>query len=1008
MRPMTARRTLARLGCALLAALLLACSPQGAPSVATVSAVGRLSDVGDRIEGELSDLPRVEVEMALRGGELVHVQVDQSRVDWAVKVLAPSAEVVLDLDSPDGWEDPEHLWWLAEKSGTYRLLLTLVEGEAARPGFRLTWVERRVPTVRDLEYLKAARISDSAEVLRRRGEAPESVVASYRDALRRWTDLDEEHLAADVRRRWARYLFEHQKDPTAALPMLEVARAEFARLGHGAHVASTDLLSAKVYQELGRAREAAAAFRRAIPHLVRKRERAYALNELGSLLRQHGDPHEAEAALRESLDLRRQLGDLAGQAAALHNRAALFFDLGRFSEAVDDFGEALRIHASLPEPQGEARSRVGLGDCLVQLGQLSRAIEQYEQALALQRQIKDFLGQAATLNNLGFARRMQGRFAEAETSYAQSLALFRGLQDNIEQARVLNNLGVLSLLAHSPEKSLGLLAQAESLLKKGEPPEGLWLTLLHTRAGALLALGELAEAETVTRQGIDRVESLRKRMSGTELDSAMFEGYVDLYDVGVQVLLAQDELEPGRGHGLRAYELSEQARSRTLLDQLAQHADRGQDRHPLKPADSIAATLHAEAAARSRSASLDQPPEHLRELWWEYDQQRASQRRSQPGSRPGPLGLSEIQAALLDEDTVLLHYELGLRKSVVWVITDSTIERYSLPPSDVVERQARDLHDLLSTESRLLSTLETHLLAELSDQLLGPAKHLLAMRTRVLVSAAGALAYLPFAALPDPCDHDAHGDKVLQEPLFVHHSVTRIHSASTAVLLASRQRASPKRRLVIVAAPAFSAPLAQTGATDPKLRFPSLGYAEEEARAIASLAPSDQRLLALGTEARVDLFFDGSAADAAILHLATHGSPNKLFPQFSYLVFSLFDGEGHPLDGFLYAYQVRDLDLDADLVVLSACGTALGREVRGEGLVGLSQPFLVAGARQVIASLWPVSDRATAQLMTELYGHLLGEGLTPAEALRRAQIHEWQAGASSTSWAAFVIEGAPD
>jgi CHAT domain-containing protein len=144
-----------------------------------------------------------------------------------------------------------------------------------------------------------------------------------------------------------------------------------------------------------------------------------------------------------------------------------------------------------------------------------------------------------------------------------------------------------------------------------------------------------------------------------------------------------------------------------------------------------------------------------------------------------------------------------------------------------------------------------------------------------------------------------------------------------------------------------------------------------------------------------------------IVHLATHGVLNAEQPELSGLVLSLVDEQGRPQDGFLGLHEVYDLNLPAELVVLSACQTGLGKEIRGEGLVGLTRGFMYAGAERVLASLWNVNDSATARLMKLFYEGIFSKGLSPAAALRAAQLElskrsQWR---SPYYWAAFVLQG---
>jgi CHAT domain-containing protein len=133
---------------------------------------------------------------------------------------------------------------------------------------------------------------------------------------------------------------------------------------------------------------------------------------------------------------------------------------------------------------------------------------------------------------------------------------------------------------------------------------------------------------------------------------------------------------------------------------------------------------------------------------------------------------------------------------------------------------------------------------------------------------------------------------------------------------------------------------------------------------------------------------------------------NSEHPELSGIVLSLVDREGRPQDGFLRLYEIYNLKLGADLVVLSACRTALGKEIKGEGLVGLTRGFMYAGAARVIASLWGVEDRTTAELMKSFYYEMLVKGRRPAAALRIAQLHiRREKQLPPYYWAAFVLQG---
>jgi CHAT domain-containing protein len=280
--------------------------------------------------------------------------------------------------------------------------------------------------------------------------------------------------------------------------------------------------------------------------------------------------------------------------------------------------------------------------------------------------------------------------------------------------------------------------------------------------------------------------------------------------------------------------------------------------------------------------------------------------------------------------------------------------------------------------------------------------------------------------LPDP---DGSG-----EALVVHHEIVTTPSASTLAILRRENvgRKPAPKVLAVLADPVFSpndsrlirareeqAAAATRDAEEPLERsLNDVGLAgprlfrlpgtRREAAGILSLVPEADRKEALDFDASRATLMSPEIGQYRILHLATHGLLNGVHPELSGLVFSMVDRQGIPQDGFLRLNEIYNLKLAADLVVLSACQTGLGKETRGEGLVGLTRGFMYAGAPRVMASLWKVDDRATAELMKKFYTAMLGkEALRPAAALRAAQIQlrKTKGFEDPYYWAAFTLEG---
>ena len=378
-----------------------------------------------------------------------------------------------------------------------------------------------------------------------------------------------------------------------------------------------------------------------------------------------------------------------------------------------------------------------------------------------------------------------------------------------------------------------------------------------------------------------------------------------------------------------------------------------------------------------------------------------------------PTRLAEVQAAL-PGDAALLEVFLGADRSYAWLVTPTGIDAFALPPRAAIDRAVARLRAAFTAPQRSPAgespAARRRRLARavrsgegaahaLSQVLLAPLRgHLAAPRLMVVVG--GSLDNVPFAALYQPG---------APARLVERHRLAMLPSAAALLAMRRRARRPSDGRVLILADPVLDAAdprEAHPAAPGGRERFARLRFSRIEARRIAALAP-DSTDLALDFAASRATLTGPAARSARILHIASHGILDQDDPDLSGVVLSLVDREGHPLDGLIRLHELYDLDLAADLVVVSACQTALGRSIRGEGLIGLSRGFLYAGARRVVASLWRVHDRGTSVLMERFYRGLLGDGLSPAAALRRAQLSmmaepRWSA---PYYWAAFVLEG---
>jgi CHAT domain-containing protein len=476
---------------------------------------------------------------------------------------------------------------------------------------------------------------------------------------------------------------------------------------------------------------------------------------------------------------------------------------------------------------------------------------------------------------------------------------------------------------------------------------------------------------------------------------------------------------PGQGWDTRAFEASERARARSLLDLLSQahiHPDKGVDPALADQNRGVQRSLSAKALELQRV-----PVNGVEYRQLEAEIANLTAETASPAQAPSidsqPLTLHEIQTKVLDRGTMLLEYSLGDERSYLFAVTPASLQVYTLPGRTEIESAARDLNSDLQDYSADRTQLNRDA-AALSAMLLTPVAAQL-KGNRLMIVGDGELSAVPFGALPARATH---------VPLIVTNEIVTQPSASMPAILRNNGGHHHKagKQIAVIADPVFES-------SDPRLKnipaAASIPARENEApsndailnaavrnvrrggaeaHAILALAPAGQSLSLLGFQANRADVTDGRLANYRIVHFATHGLIDRTHPQLSGLALSLFDPNGRPLDGFLDLNSIFDMKLNADLVVLSACETGQGKLVGGEGMLGLTRGFLYAGASSLVVSLWSVDDEATSELMRRFYDAMLGhQHLRPAAALRAAQRSmilnsRWQ---DPYYWAAFTIQG---
>lgn len=744
--------------------------------------------------------------------------------------------------------------------------------------------------------------------------------------------------------------------------------------------------------------------------------------------------------LPRAIDLFREIKDLEGEAAALNSLGTVYYNLGETQSALGYFNQSLSRYDALQYPRNQAFVLTNLGIAYSTLGDKREALTHFAKALRLTQAVNNPRGEANLLRHIGKVRQELGELKEALNHFNRTLELARKQNDPSGEARALRSIGEVYAAMGDNQKALDYLNQALPISRRirehsGEARTLFWLAHVERDQG------ELRAAKMRAEEALQIIESLRAKVAGNELRSSFFAENQEYYELYIDILMRLHDELPESGYDALALQAGESARARALLDSLAEaRADIREGIAPnlLARERSLHQQLNASEERRVRLASVNPASEQVaaadRDVSATLDalrDVRAQIRTTSPNyaalTEPQPIYLKEVQANL-DKDTMLLVYSLGTKRSFLWAVTPTILRSYVIAPRARLAGYAEEFARVLKvSHHRRQSKQQAKLAVEkISENLLGPVADQLSGK-RLVIVADGALQRIPFAALVAPGG---------ERPLIVEHEIVNLPSVSVLGQLRRRLagRAPAAKTLAIVADPIFQAqdpriralpansaegrstpttyanPLAAVtrAARDAGLEgFGRLEYSRVEAEQICRLIP----------EAECDKFLDFDASRAVlterdlgkyrILHFATHSFIDEKNPELSGIVLSLYDKERRPQDGFLRAHEVYNLKLGADLVVLSACNTALGKQVRGEGLISLTRGFMYAGAPRIVVSLWDVDDIATAELMKRFYEGMMRKKLSQAAALRAAQaaMAQDQRWKLPYFWAGFILQG---
>jgi len=698
-----------------------------------------------------------------------------------------------------------------------------------------------------------------------------------------------------------------------------------------------------------------------------RRSLANKLQSIGLVYRRQGRPDQALAYARRSLAILEEIDDQFGVANLQNNIGVIYKAQGSYVQALEWFQKALLGYETLKATPGVARCLNNIGDTYRLQGRYDEAVEPLQKGLRLREQMTDRGAISLSLNNLGRLYQAQGKYAEMLDVSSRAAKLAESLNDR----------------------------------------EELWNA--QERIGrALLALGQPAKARDSFLAAISTLEYLRREVAGGEQQQQSFlENRLSPWLGMIDLLVSQDK-------PAEALTFAEQSKARVLLDTLQagrgnirqwwskeeQEADEQHRLHLVSLNSKLTTEVRRDKPDASRVAELKTEVEKAR-LEYEDFETRLYLAHPEMRVRRGEaliIKSEELAALLPNTSSAVLEYVVGEAQSYLFVATkgksEADVRVYTLP----VKRG--ELSKWTEAFRQQLAGRDLGFRAsavKLYDLLIKPAEAQLRGKTNLIIAPDNTLWDLPFQALARGANR------------FLLEDAAIAYAPSLTVLreMTKRRRnqdAAPANLLALGNPVVGGETIKRAALTLREGKLAPLPEAEQEVKALGRLYGVSRSKVYIGADAREDRF-KSEASRARILHFATHGILNNASPMYSHL--ALAEG-GAGEDGLLEAWELMQLDLKADLVVLSACETARGRIGAGEGMIGLSWAMFIAGVPSIVVSQWKVESAGTRDLMVDFHRSLIATKPKPkAEALRQAALKLMKNPETSHPfyWAGFVLVG---
>jgi CHAT domain-containing protein len=823
--------------------------------------------------------------------------------------------------------------------------------------------------------------------------------------------------------------FYYQDTYDPAIRAYQRAYAVYERLGERRRQAQTLQNIAVVEQELARYSAARESYARVLRLIDAAADPALFADVLNNLAVTEAEIGEADAALRhfsEALAVLTRIQSVREQARSLQGIGLVYFGLGNRREALDYFNRALALRTAALDPLGRIDSLRWAANGLADSQRWKEAIALREEALRL---AQSGVLRARILVELARDEAANGAADVALARAQEALADDAG-GDRIVYARALLERSRLRLAQSSHTLAKRDADAALSIFRSYELPTSTFEALV-LQARIACAGHDSGGARAFIDEALALAEPVRRASANPMLRTSLWQSLRPAFDLGIELLAAPQTCGGERpasraaSTDFDALEVAERSRNRALSDYLQLARRRDGDTDANHGAEARRRALFEEIAAHRMQMEL-----LLQRMTSQDPRVRALQTEVAALKRNIDILESEIAAPLksavgrddsaarlraaietIPTGTAVVEYWLGNDNTYAWLMTKDRVRMVDLGPTSRITAAAHRLHESLSgfatqpEEDRVRGARELH------DLIFAPLPEEARSAGTLLFVPDGALHYVAFGVLA------AAGSGTDVRYLIEDHDVAVAPSLLFDSNVDARAAASTAPVMLMVSDPVYSrsdarfssAQVASRAGTDPATRsstsreWQRLTGSQREAANIARLLPAASLDTLSGFDATREALLKRDLSRYRILHFATHGTADAEAPQLSTLVLSTYDRSGRAIAGEVFAGDLLHRPLNADLVVLSACDTSIGRETAGEGLLGLRYAAHASGARSVVASLWPVADVIGAQMMADFYSRVVRERRSPTVALSQVMRSARRQWSDPALWGVFEV-----